>query len=85
MRLNKVLYGLRLSPRAFYNSSAEAAGVWSEERCDLDPCVFRRVGSGVKEASLIVVFYVNELIVTSREDLCKSLREHLDKSFRRRI
>jgi len=81
VRLNKALYGLRQSPRVFNQLLMQKLLDFGLERCAVDPCIFRRMSPGMKEVSLIVGIYVDDLIVTGRPDVCKSLREHLEKSF----
>ena len=81
MRLNKALYGLRQSPRVFNQLLMQKLLDFGLERCAVDPCIFRLMSPGLKEVSLIVGIYVDDLIVTGKADVCKSLREHLVKSF----
>lgn len=83
VRLNKVLHGLRQSPRVFNQLLMQTLLEFGLERCAVDPSIFRQV-SRDKEVSLIVGIYANHLIVTSKPEKRKSLREHFDNSFSRK-
>ena len=81
MSLNPALHGLRQSSRVFNHLLMQKLLDFGLERCTVDPCIFSRMSHGMKEVSLIVGVYVDDLIATGRPDVCKSLRKHLEKSF----
>ena len=81
-RLNKALNGLRQSPRVFNQLLMQKLQEFGLRRYTVDPCVFRQMSPGKKAVSIIVgVHFDDFFIVTGRPDGCKSLREHLEKSF----
>ncbi len=60
LKLNKTLYGLRQSPRAFWKYITVKLEAWGIEQSKFDPCLF--IGPNV-----ICVVYVDDLIFWSKD------------------
>ena len=74
LKLKKTLYGLRQSPRAFWEYMVERMERCGMKQSKLDPCLF--VGEKV-----IAVCYVDDLIFWARDEadihnIAMQLREH---------
>lgn len=81
VRLSKALYGLRQPPRVFNQLLMQKLLEFGLEQWAADPRIFRRMSPGNNVLSSIVGIFIYNLNVTGKPEVCKSLRERLEKSF----
>ena len=74
-RLNKALYGLRDSPKLFYEDVSALLLSAGYSRCENDPCMFHKTDS---RGSLIAVVHVDDFAVASTsEEMHEELKDTL--------
>ena len=75
----KYLYGIKQAPRAWYSKMDAFLMSHKFERCKSKCNVYMQKKEG---SLLLIVFYVDELLITSRSDAgLRSIRSSLNKSF----
>jgi len=77
-RLKWALYGLKQAPRAWYTRIDNYLTSLGFTKTEADANLYQIVVEG---KLLIIVLYVNELILTSDEQLIKSWKEDLAREF----
>ena len=78
-KLNKAIYGIKQSPRAWFNNFSEVAMQFGFHRCNFDHFVFVRQRS---TDCVILVVYVDDILVSGSDKAgIDENREFLKKHF----
>jgi Reverse transcriptase (RNA-dependent DNA polymerase) len=78
-RLRKVIYGLKQSPRAWYDKLSASLVNVGFKKSDADASMFTRISS---KGIVVILIYVDDLFITgSVQDGIKSLKAHLKLEF----
>ena len=78
-RFKKAIYGLKLSPRAWFDKLSEVASLFGLKRTSSDHSVFVR---HCKKCTIVLVVYVDDIVIIGDDDEgIQLLKSHLSKHF----
>ena len=78
-RLKKVIYGLKQSPRAWFDKFSQVASLYGLKRTSSDHLIFVRYD---KKGTIVLAVYVDHIVITgSDSEGIQLLKSHLSKHF----